>query len=167
MHSLKVSVKIIISFFFSLTVLLTYLTASLLGVQARDTVRLIVTEATGLQREMVIFNATLQPLFIQNVLYLCLASFGFMLIFLYFIDHKFKVFLGPGVLTLVISLFLVVAVSLSAEQIISFMGPSTDIYIETAFARFRQAATGITLFGLFLTALALWGDQLFAKVKTK
>ncbi len=167
MHSLKVSVKIVISFLFSLVVLLTYLTVSLFGVQARDTVRLIVTEATGLQREMVVFNANLQPLVIHNVFWLCIASFGFMVIFLYFIDHKFRNFLGPGVLCLVITLLLVVMVSISAEHIMRYVGPSTDIYIETAFTRFWEGAAGMTIFGIVLIALALWGDLIFKRIKKK
>jgi len=165
LHSFKVAVKIIISFLFSLVVLLTYLTVSLFGVQARDTVRLIVTEATGLQREMVVFNANLQPMVIHNVFWLCLASFGFMLIFLYFIDHKFRDFLGPGILSLVITVLLVVLVTLSTEHILRFVGPSTDLYIETAINRFWEGVAGMTVFGIALTVLSLKGDQLFKRIK--
>ena len=165
MHSLKISVKIIISFLFSLNVLLTFLTLSLFGVEARDTVRLIVTEATGLQRDMVIFNADLQPMVIHNVFWLCLASFGFMLIFLYFIDHKFKVFLGPGVLALSITILLVIVFVASADSILRFVGPSMDLYIQTAFNRFRDAAIGMAIFGIVLTLLGFKGDQYLKKPK--
>ncbi len=167
MHSLKVSAKIVISFLFSLIVLLTYLTISLFGVQARDTVSLIVTEATGLERDLVMFTADLQPLVIHNVFWLCLASFGFMLIFLYFIDHKFRDFLGPGILVLAITLFLLVVVTISADQMLRFAGPSTGMYIETAVTRFRQAVIGMVAFGLVLTAVALRGDRLFKKIKAR
>lgn len=163
MHNVRVAAKIIIGFLFSITILLSFLTLSLFGVEAPDTVRLIVTEATGLERDMVVFQATLQPLAIHNVFYLCLAGFGFMLIFLYFIDHRFSVFLGPGVLCLVITLFLVVIVSLASEQILKFLGPSTDVYIETALERFRNGAIGMFLFGIVLTAFSIWGDQLIKK----
>ncbi len=163
MHSLKVSVKTIISFLFSLNVLLTFFTLSLFGVEASDTVRLIVTEATGLQRDMVILNAQLKPMVIHNVFWLCLASFGFMLIFLYFIDHKFRVFLGPGVLALSITILLVIVFISSAESILRFVGPSMDLYIETAFNRFRDAAIGMSVFGIILTILGLKGDQYLKK----
>lgn len=165
MHSLKVSVKIIISFLFSLNVLLTFLTLSLFGVEAQDTVRLIVTEATGLERDMIIFNAELNPMVIHNVFWLCLASFGFMLIFLYFIDHKFKVLLGPGVLTLAITILLVIIFISSAESILRFVGPSMDLYIQTAFNRFRDAAIGMSIFGIILTILGVKGDQYLKKPK--
>ncbi len=165
MHSLKVSVKIIISFLFSLNVLLTFLMLSLFGVEAQDTVRLIVTEATGLERDMIIFNAELNPMVIHNVFWLCLASFGFMLIFLYFIDHKFKVFLGPGVLTLAITVLLVIIFISSAESILRFVGPSMDLYIQTAFNRFRDAAIGMSIFEIILTILGVKGDQYLKKPK--
>lgn len=165
MHSLKVAVKIVISFLFSLVILLTFLTVSLFGVQARDRVQLIVTEATGPMRDMVIFSAELQPLVIHNVFWLCLASFGFMLIFLYFIEHKFRDFLGPAVLTLVITFFLFVAVSLSADQIIRYVGPSTDVYIQAAVDRFRLAVLGMTAFGFVLAFIAMRGDRLLKKIR--
>lgn len=163
MHNLRVSVKIIIGFLFSITIILTFLTLSLFGVQADDGVRLIITEATGLQRDMVVFQANLQPMVIHNVFWLCLAGFGFMLIFLYFIDHKFKVFLPPGLLCLIFTLVLVVMVATSRDSILYFTGPTTDLYLQTALYRFRQAAIGMTVFGLLLTAVALKGDQLFKK----
>lgn len=167
MHNIRVAAKIVIGFIFSITILLTFLTLSLFGVEAQDTVRLIVTEATGLERDMVVFQATLQPLVIHNVFYLCLAGFGFILIFLYFIDHRFSVFLGPGVLCLVITFFLVLIVSLTSEQILRFLGPSTDMYIQTAIDRFRAAAIGMAIFGILLTALSVWGDKLFKKKAVK
>lgn len=165
MHSIRVSIKIIISFLFSITVLLSFITISLFGVKAQDTVRLIVTEATGLEREMVVFYADLQPLMIHNVFWLCLAGFGFMLIFLYFIDHSFKGFLAPGVLSLAITIVLVVVVAASYENILQYIGPSTDLYIETAVDRFRQAAFAAVAFGIALIALSRWGDKLFRREK--
>ncbi len=163
MHSLRVAVKIIIGFLFSITILLTFLTLSLFGVQAEDRVRLIITEATGLERDMVIFQAYLQPMVIHNVFWLCLAGFGFMLIFLYFIDHKFRVFLPPGLLCMIFTLVLVVMVTVSRDSILYFTGPTTDVYLETAVYRFRQAAIGMAIFGLLLTAIGLKGDQIFKK----
>ncbi|MGM0651237.1 MAG: hypothetical protein ACQES4_00405 [Bacillota bacterium] len=163
MHSLKVSVKTIISLLFSLNVLLTFLTLSLFGVEASDTVRLIVTEATGLQRDMVILNVDLRPMVIHNVFWLCLASFGFMLIFLFFIDHKFRVFLGPGVLALAITIFMVIVFVFSAEDIVRFVGHSMDLYIQTALNRFRDAAIGMAIFGIILIVLGLKGDQYLKK----
>lgn len=165
MHSIRVAAKVIIGFLFSITVLLTFLTVSLFGVQAEDRVRIIVTEATGLRRDMVFFYADLQPLVIHNVLWFCLAAFGFMLIFLYFIDHSFKGFLGPGVLSLVITFFIVIVITLSWENIFHFTGVISELYIQTALDRFKQGAFGMTAFGFVLVAVSMWGDRIFQKIK--
>ncbi len=163
MHNIRVAAKIIIGFLFSMTILLTFLVTSLFGVKAEDTVRLIVTEATGLQREMVIFYADLQPMIFHGVFWLCLATFGFMLIFLYFIDHSFKGFIAPGLLCLVITIFLVVMLAVSKDHLFLFTGPATDLYIQSALDRFSQSAFGMTAFGLVLLAASQWGDRLFKK----
>ncbi|MFU8793899.1 MAG: hypothetical protein ACNA7Z_00815 [Dethiobacteria bacterium] len=165
MHSLRLAAKIVIGFIYSLFIILTFLTTSLFGVRAQDTVRLIITEATGLQRDMVAFQADLQPLIIHNLFWVCLASLGFMLIFLYFIDHSFRGFLGPGILSIAITIFLAVMLSVSKEHIFLFTGPATEMYIQTALDRFNVSAYAIFAFGLLLVAASLWGDQLFKKNK--
>lgn len=165
MHSLQVAAKIVIGFLFSIIVLLTFLTVSLFGVKAEDTVRIIVTEATGLHRDMVVFYADLQPMVIHNVFWLCLASFGFMLIFLYFIDHSFKGFLAPGILSLVITISLAVIIAAAHDHIYMFTGTVSSMYIQTALDRFRQGVYGMAGFGIVLVAFSLWGDRLFKKSK--
>lgn len=165
MHSLKMAVKIIVGFMFSIFILLSFVTTSLFGVKAQDTVRLVITEATGLQRDMVAFQADLQPLVIHNIFWVCLASLGFMLIFLYFVDHSFRNFLGPGILCIVITVFLTLMLTVLRENIFQYLGPATELYIQTAVDRFRISAYSIFGIGLLLVAASLWGDQLFKKNK--
>ncbi len=165
MHSLRLASKIVIGFFFSIVILLTFLTTSLFGVKAQDTVSLIITEATGFQRDMVAFQGDLLPLIIHNLFWVCLASLGFMLIFLYFIDHSFRGFIGPGVLSIAITILLAVTLAFSRDHIFLFTGPTTEMYIQTAIDRFRLSAYAIFAFGLMLVAVSLWGDQLFKKNK--
>ena len=165
MHSFKVAVKIIIGFLFSITILIGFLTTSLFGVKASDTVRLIVTEATGLRRDMVVFHADLQPLVIHNVFWVCLASIGFMLIFLYFIDHSFKALMGPGILCIVITLFLVATLAVFHDNIYNYIGSVTEVYVKTAVERFANTAIGVVALGLLLVAASLWGDRLFKKAE--
>jgi len=155
LHNLRVSAKIIIGFLFTIVVILYFLTISLFGVKAEDAVRVIVTEATGLQRDLVVFSADLQPMVIHNVFWVCLASLGFMLIFLYFIDHSFKGFLAPGILSLAMTIFLAALVAASQDHIIKFTGDVSDLYIQTALDRFRQGAFGMTGFGIVLIAVSL------------
>ncbi len=159
------AVKIIVGFLFSITILVTFITTSLFGVKASDTVRLIVTEATSLRRDMVVFHADLQPLVIHNIFWVCLASIGFMLIFLYFIDHSFKALMGPGILCVAITLFLSATLALLHDNIYNYIGPVTEIYVKTALDRFKNTAIGVVALGLLLVAASLWGDRVFKKEK--
>jgi hypothetical protein len=165
LHSLRVSAKIVIGFLFTIIVILYFLTVSLFGVKAEDTVRIVVTEATGLHRNMVVFYADLQPMVIHNVFWLCLASFGFMLIFLYFIDHSFKGFLAPGILSLAMTIFLAVIIAALHDHIFKFTGSVSELYIKSALERFRIGAYGMAGFGVVLIAVSQWGDQLINKIK--
>jgi len=160
-----VAVKIIVGFLFSITILVTFITTSLFGVKASDTVRLIVTEATSLRRDMVVFHADLQPLVIHNVFWVCLASIGFMLIFLYFIDHSFKTLMGPGILCVAITLFLSATLALLHDNIYNYIGPVTEVYVKTALDRFKNTAIGVVALGLLLVAASLWGDRVFKREK--
>lgn len=159
------AVKIIVGFLFSITILATFITTSLFGVKASDTVRLIVTEATSLRRDMVVFHADLQPLVIHNVFWVCLASIGFMLIFLYFIDHSFKALMGPGILCVAITLFLSATLALLHDNIYNYIGPVTEVYVKTALDRFTNTAIGVVALGLLLVAASLWGDRVFKRKK--
>jgi hypothetical protein len=165
LHSLKVAIKIIINFLFSITIIISFITTSLFGLKASDTVRLIVTEATGLRRDMLVFQADLQPLVLHNIFWVCLASLGFMLIFLFFIDHSFKSLMTPGVLSVAITIFLVLILIIFQDNIYNYIGPITQIYIKTAIDRFSRTAVGVVALGLLLLAASLWGDRFFRKVK--
>ena len=162
-HNVRIWLKVILGFMFSITILLTFFTYSLFGVQAEDAVKVIVTEATGLERDVTVFSATLQPMVIHNVFWLCMAGLGFILIFLYFIDHSFKAFFAPGVLTLIITTFVIIVLLISLENIFSLAGAYGEIYLDTAVARFQQIVTGMIVFGLFVVGLSYWGDRLFKK----
>lgn len=160
---LRMWLKVIIGFVFTVTILVTFLTFSLFGVEAEDTLRVIVTEATGLERDVTVFTTQLQPMVIHNVFWLCLAGLGFFLIFLYFIDHNFKVFLAPGVLTLIMTAFVGIIIWSSLENIFAFAGPYGELYLETAMTRFRQVITGMVLFGAALIVFSYYGDRLIKK----
>lgn len=164
---LKIWLKVIIGFVFSLTLLLLFLTFSLFGVAAEDTVQVIVTEATGMERDVTVFTTTLRPMIIHNVFWLCLAGLGFFLIFLYFIDHSFKAFLAPAVLTLLMTFFVGIVVWVSLENIFAFAGTYGELYLDTAIARFRQVVVGLVLFGAVQLALANWGDSLKESFKRR
>ncbi len=162
-QGVRIWLKVVIGFIFTLTVMLTFLTFSLFGVEAEDTLRIIVTEATGLERDVTVFTTTLQPMVIHNVFWLSLAGLGFLLIFLYFIDQKFKVFFAPGLLTLITTLFVGVAIWASLDNIFALAGTYGELYLETAMTRFQQVISGMVVFGLLLIVVSYYGDQVFKK----
>lgn len=165
MPGLKVAAKIVVGFFFSIVIMISFLTTALFGVKASDTARLVVTEATGLRRDVVVFHTVLQPLVIHNIFYVCLALIGVMLIFLYFIDHSFRAFMGPGVLSIVITIFLVVMLAYFHEHINNNATTVAQLYIQSAVDCFRITAVGVIALGLALIAVSLWGDRLFKKAR--
>ncbi len=164
-QSLRIGLKVMIGFVFSITILLTFLTYSLFGIKAEDTVRVIVTEATPPYSDVQLITATLQPMVIHNVFWLSLAGLGFLLIFLYFIDHRFKVFMAPGVLTLILTVFVSIIFMFSIENILADVGDYQELYLETAMLRFQQVIAGMSTLGVALILLSYYGDRIFAKFK--
>ncbi len=152
--------KVVIGFVYSITLFVTFLTYSLFGVKAEDTVRIIVTEATPPYTEVQLFTATLQPMVIHNIFWLTLAGIGFLLILLYFIDQRFKVFLAPGILTIVITIFVGIIMYLSLENIFAHVQPYQELYLETAMERFQQVVTGMSFLGIILIVLSYHGEGL-------
>lgn len=157
--------KVIIGFVFSVTILLTFTTFSLFGVKAEDTVRVIVTEATPPYTDVHLLTVTLQPMVIHNVFWLCLAGLGFLLIFLFFIDQKFKVFLAPGLITLFMTMFVGIIMYVLIDNIFADVQPYQELYLETAMNRFYQVTTGMITFGVLLILASYYGDEVVARLK--
>ncbi|HSW35275.1 MAG TPA: hypothetical protein VLH18_01590 [Candidatus Limnocylindrales bacterium] len=162
-HNLRISMKVTIAFLFSIVVLFTLAAFSLSGVLAEDTVQVIVTEATGLQREATVFYATLQPAAIRSFRYFSLAGLGFLLILLYFVDHSYRVFLAPGVLCLVITVFVGLAVFMSTDYIFAYAGQYGEMFLYNAMARLRQISFAMLVIGVVLIAVSSFGDRLLKK----
>ncbi len=165
--NLRIWLKVLIGFVFSITVLATIVSYSLFGVQAEDTVRVIVTEATGPQRDVTVFATTLQPMVIHNVFWLCLAGLGFLLIFLYFIDFSFRSFLAPGFLALIMCAFVGIIITASIDHIMYFVDPYGEEYVETFLSYLRNVIIGIVIFGLVLIGLSYHGDRFLKSAKTR
>ncbi len=157
--------KVVIGFIYSVNIILTFLTFSLFGVKSEDTVRVIVTEATPPYTEVQLITVILQPMVIHNVFWLSLAGLGFLVIFLYFVDHRFKVFLAPGLLTLIMTVFIGALMLVFLENIFTDVKPYQELYLETAMNRFYQVTTGMTIFGVLLIMLSYYGDKVVSVLK--
>lgn len=156
---IRLWLKVILGFLLSITLILGCFTFAMFGVKAHDTVELIVTEATGMRSEVVVFSALMQPPVIHNVFWLCLAAIGFFLIFLYFIDHNYRVFLAPGVLCLAITLFLNLILAIISGFIFDYTGATAGLFIVAFFERIRQAAWMVLGLGALLIAVSYWGGK--------
>jgi len=164
-QGLRSWLKVVIGFVYSITILITFLTFSLFGVKAEDTVRVIVTEATPPYTEVQLLTVNLQPLIIHNVFWLSLAGLGFLLIFLYFVDPKFKVFLAPGLISLFMTVFVGAIMLAFIENIFADVQPYQELYLETAMNRFYQMTAGMTILGMLLILLSYYGDQVMSTLK--
>lgn len=151
---IKTWLKVVISFLFSITIILTSLTYSLFGVKEKDMIEVIVTEATGMANKVVVFSGQLQPMVIHNVFWLSLAAVGFFLIFLYFIDHNYRVFLGPGVLSLAIFIFLNLALWITRGTLLAYAGESAAIFVLESLVKIRQAGFAVLALGLILIGVS-------------
>ncbi len=158
-HSARLWLKVIIGFLFSINLLLTSLTYALFGATEKDTVELIVTEATGAENIVVLFAGKFQPLIIHNVFWLSLALIGFFLIFLYFIDHSFKVFLAPGVLCLIMFLFLNLILFVTQSFIFAFTEGAADLFVTTSFSKVRLASWLVFTLGALLIGTSYWARR--------
>ena len=156
---IKTWIKVVLGFLFSITIILTSLTYSLFGVQEKDMIEVIVTEATGTANKVTVFSGQFQPMVIHNVFWLSLAAVGFFLIFLYFIDHNFRVFLGPGVLSLAIFIFLNLALWITGGTILDYAGESAALFVLDSLAKIRQAGFAVLALGLVLIGLSHVGSR--------
>jgi hypothetical protein len=151
--------KVVIGFLYSITTILSSLTYALFGAKEKDMVEIIVTEATGIGNRVVIFSGRFEPMIIHNVFWLSLAAVGFFLIFLYFIDHSFRVFLGPGVLSMAIFIFLNLILWLTRGTLLAYAGGYAAVFVLESLAKIRQASFAVFALGLFLIGLSYWGSR--------
>lgn len=156
---IKTWLKVITGFLFSITVILSALTYALCGARENDLVEVIVTEATGLGNRVTVFTGQMQPMVIHNIFWLSLAAIGFFLIFLYFLDHSYRVLLGPGVLSLAIFLFLNLFLWIIRGSLLAYAGESAAVFVLESLSKVHRAGNAVLILGLFLIALSYWGSR--------
>lgn len=157
-HSVRLWLKVVLGFLFSITLLISSLTYALFGAKEKDTVELIITEATGVQKTVVLFAGKFQPLIIHNVFWLSLVVIGFLLIFLYFIDHSFKAFLAPGIICVIIFIVISLMVSVAQSFIFDYTAEYGDLFIDTSFSKLRLASFVILALGAALIGTSYWSE---------
>ncbi len=152
--TVKIWLRIIIGFMFAICVYIGIIAYALLGTVATDSLEIIITEATGVQTQEVIFLANLQPLNIQIALFFSITGMALCLIFLYFLENKFKVFVAPGVISIISVLFLRGLLGYMAYFIPTDITRSVYDYIHLAIVRGIHASLFAVGIGLVLLVVS-------------
>ncbi len=165
MHrDIKLIILMLMNFAYTVSLLGVVFFYSLMGTVAKDRVNLIITEATGLQRQETILSANLMPVVLQNLFWLSLAGAIFCLICIFFMRHTFHSFWAPASLS-IIAFFMILSLR---SAFYSFL----PVNVETAVAvqymmgvldRILQANIMVFITGLLLFYLAYNGDKYFLK----
>jgi len=151
--------KIILGFIFSVCVMVLVISYALTGTVATDTLEIVITEATGLQHQEVMFSTDLQPLLIVNVFWFSILVLAFCLVFMYFLDLKLKAFLAPGVLSLLSIAFL----QLIFGFLRGFIPPEEEIaatgYVYQTMERADHASLVVVGLGVVLVLVSYFGHK--------
>lgn len=154
LSSVKIWLRIIIGFMFTVCVLIAITTYALLGTVATDSLEIIITEATGIQTQEVIFLASLQPYNIQIALFFSIAGMALCLIFLYFLEHHLRVFVAPGVICLISVAFLRGLLGFFTGFIPADLSMTVSNYIALSIARANHASLFALGIGLLLLVVS-------------
>ncbi|PKM79574.1 MAG: hypothetical protein CVU88_05470 [Firmicutes bacterium HGW-Firmicutes-13] len=165
-RDIKLIISMFMNFVYSVSILGAVFFYSLMGTVAMDRLSIIITEATGFQRQEKMLTGYLSPIVIQNLFWLSLAGIIFCLIFLYFLHQSAHIFWAPA--TISVMLFFVLQgvknliMNLLPEQIEAV--PTTP-YVLLVIDRFFKANIGLLVFGVLLAVLAYIGNRYFINDK--
>lgn len=148
--SIKIWLRIVIGFLFTVCVLIGITAYALIGTVATDSLEIIITEATGKQAQEVIFVTNLQPLNIQIALYFAIGGMALCLIFLYLLERNFRVFVAPGVICIISVAFLLGLLSFITNFIPSDISTAVSNYIHLSIMRAYHASLFSVGMGLIL-----------------
>jgi hypothetical protein len=167
-RDLKLVVIVFLNFVYSVSLIAMVFFYSLMGVVATDKVGIIITEATGFQRQETLLTANLLPAELHTLFWVSLAGVAFCLIFVFLLQHTFRSLYGPGALSLIVFLFMTIA----RGAILNFLPPGLEQaastpYIVSVIERSTQANTAVFISAILLFYLGYRGDKFFLKKKTE
>ncbi|UNC90897.1 hypothetical protein [Candidatus Contubernalis alkaliaceticus] len=165
-RDIKIVISMIIYFIYSLSITGAVFFYSLMGTVAMDRLCIIITEATGIQRQERMLSTFLYPAMIQNLFWLSLAGIGFCLIFIFVLNQNFHSFWSPSSLTLLLFLVLMGI----RNMLLNFLPDNIDTlvsepYIINVLHRFLVSNITVLIFGLILCCLAFLGDKFYTHKK--
>ncbi len=165
MHrDVKVIIVVFLNFVYSISLISFVFFYSMLGVVATDRVGIIITEATGFQRQETLLTANLLPAEIHTLFWLSMAAAAFCLIAVFLFQHTFRSLYGPGALTLIVFLILYLA----RRTMAGFLPPDLEQaastpYVISVLERAGSANMIVFFSAILLFYLAFRGDKFFLK----
>lgn len=165
MHrDIKLVLIVFLNFVYSISLLGISAFYSLTGIVARDSINIIVTEATGLQRQETMLSANLLPTELQGLFWLSIAGAAFCLIFVFLLTHNFHSLSGPAALSVIVFFLILSLRGFLYGFIPAAAGQATSTpYVLAVLERLLHSGIVIFFFGLLLFYIALKGDQYFKK----
>ncbi len=162
MHrDIKLIILMILNFAYSVSVAGVVFFYSLMGTVATDRVNIIITEATGIQRQETILSANLMPMVLQNLFWLSLAGSIFCLICIFLLRHSFHSFWAPASLSVLV-FFVILSLRSAFFSFLPSEGAAVQ-YMMSVLDRALQANIMLFIFGLLLFYIAYQGDKYFLK----
>lgn len=164
MHrDIKLIILMILNFAYSVSIAGSVFFYSLMGTVATDRVNIIITEATGFQRQETILSANLMPVILQNLFWLSLAGSIFCLICIFLLRHSFHAFWAPASLSVLV-FFVILSLRSAFFSFLPANGNGVAIqYMLSVLDRALQANIMLFIFGLLLFYIAYQGDKYFLK----
>ncbi len=165
-RDIRVAVIFLVNFLYSLSLLGAVFFYSLLGATAADKVELIITEATGVNRQETLLSTILKPTVLHNFCYVFTAGVVFCLICLFFFRHTFHTFFAPSIVTVLVFFFiLLVRNDVSVFLIPGTVDETAYLYINNILKRALHADIILLIFGILLFFTAFYGDKYLLKMK--
>jgi hypothetical protein len=160
----KLIVLVFSNFVYSVSLIGVVFFYSLMGVVATDKVGIIITEATGFQRQETLLTANLLPAELHTLFWLSLAGAALCIIFVVLLQHTFRSLYGPGALSFIVFFLLTFA----RGAVMNFLPPvleqaGSTPYLISIVERSAQANGAVFFSAILLFYLAYRGDKFFLK----
>ncbi len=168
---IRVWVKMVIDFIFSISIIVGIFAYSLLGTITSERVKIIIAEKAVTEEGFeALVQGSIPEFVIRNFLWYSLFIFAFCLIILFFMEPKLKVFLFPGSLCF-LSAFFVQATLISINSFISPDSVATTADFVSQFLKQANQASliagGIGMILLIVSCFSIYQNQKEIKSQAK
>lgn len=160
-RDIKLIISMLFNFIFALSATGSVFFYSLLGTVAMDRLCIIITEATGFQRQEQMLTGILSPALIQNIFWLSIAGAAFCILTIYLLHNSSHPLWAPATISILLFLLLNMTKNFLYTLLPSEVNELVSTpYIILTLERFSMANYALLLFGIALCLLAYFGDRI-------